>query len=182
MRKSRRKNNKFIRAFNEGINSVFEASFKMTTFYGLYTWLIHTIFQAKLIYIPSVTAALLGAVPFFGCYWASLPAVLELWLIHGCPWKALLMAVIALAPTYVVDSAIYAEIKGGGHPYLTGLAIAGGVFFLGFEGAIFGPILLCCLFVGINIYTSFMETSSYTTSSPSRPAINPRLRELKRVD
>ena len=179
---SRRKNNKFIRAFNEGINSVFEASFKMTTFYGLYTWLIHTIFQAKLIYIPSVTAALLGAVPFFGCYWASLPAVLELWLIHGCPWKALLMAVIALAPTYVVDSAIYAEIKGGGHPYLTGLAIAGGVFFLGFEGAIFGPILLCCLFVGINIYTSFMETTSYNTSSPSRPAINPRLRQLKRVD
>ena len=177
-----RKNNKFIRAFNEGINSVFEASFKMTTFYGLYTWLIHTLFQARLIYIPSVTAALLGAVPFFGCYWASLPAVLELWLIHGCPWKALLMAVIALAPTYVVDSAIYAEIKGGGHPYLTGLAIAGGVFFLGFEGAIFGPILLCCLFVGINIYTSFMETTGGTVNAATSPrAINPRVRELKRT-
>ncbi|CAF1179897.1 unnamed protein product [Adineta ricciae] len=147
-------------AVNDVVTSVFIASLKIASFYGLYTYILHTLVGSNLVFLPAVIAAICAVM--LKSYWAALPGCLDLWLVQQRPFGALLLLIAQIIPVYIVDTAIYSEVKGGGHQYLTALAIAGGVYYRGIEGAFSGPIILCCLLVGIRMYNETIATVSST--------------------
>lgn len=169
--------NQLSRNVEEVVNSIFAATIKISAFYGIYTWLVHSLFNIQIACIPSgkfrairwllfdrffflpVIAAILAAVPVLNAYWASLPGCIYLYYFDpSLPvLKAISMFVIAITPSFIVDSSIYSDIKRAGHPYLTGLAITCGVVYYGVEGALFGPLWLCFLVIILNVCTSLTE-------------------------
>ncbi|KAL1122806.1 hypothetical protein AAG570_003132 [Ranatra chinensis] len=151
--------NKLAVAVENACQEVLTASVKLSVFYGMWTWLIHTIFQSNIVYMPSVFAAILGGMPVLGTYWVCLPALLDLWLVQDSKLLALGLLIAQFLPTMIVDSTVYNEIQGG-HPYLTGLSVAGGMFWLGIEGAVVGPLMLCFLFVIVNMASSIATSPS----------------------
>lgn len=58
-------------------------------------------------------AAILAAVPLLNACWASLPACLYLYYFdQNLPFlKSLTMFIMAIMPSFIVDSSIYSDIK-----------------------------------------------------------------------
>lgn len=90
---------------------VFAATFKLASFFGMWTWLIHNLFYVKIIYLPSAFAAILAAVPFLDAYFACIPAAIELWFTRG-PMIAILFFLFHFLPYNIVMTDFYKEIKG----------------------------------------------------------------------
>jgi predicted PurR-regulated permease PerM len=95
----------------EAIIGVFTATFKLASFFGMWTWFIHNLFQVKIIYLPSVFATLLGAVPFLDAYFACLPATIELWFTQG-RFIAIIFFLFHFLACNIVVTEFYKEIKG----------------------------------------------------------------------
>lgn len=63
----------------------------------------------------------------------------------------------------------------GSHPYLTGLAIVGGLYYMGLEGALIGPVLLCMLLIGYELVRHLVDSFSRSATGPEagRPTARP---------
>lgn len=172
---------RIIQALEDSISSVVVATLKLALFHGLFTWLTHTIVGAHIVYLPAVLASILAAAPFLETYWCSVPAFLDLWLSQDRFWLGAILVLIHFIVPSNFNPIIHSEIKGymlgstrmppndnesirfsGGHPYLTGLSIAGGMYLFGLEGALLGPLLLCVLVVLFEVTMSAIRDSPIT--------------------
>eukprot|EP01094_Clydonella_sp_ATCC50884_P001797 TRINITY_DN11349_c0_g1_i1.p1 TRINITY_DN11349_c0_g1~~TRINITY_DN11349_c0_g1_i1.p1 ORF type:complete len:879 (+),score=305.11 TRINITY_DN11349_c0_g1_i1:688-3324(+) len=141
-------------SIHQAIEEVFETSFKIALFHGLWCWLTYTLFQCSIPYVTSLLMACFAVTALIGTYWLSIPAVLELWLFRNKPIHAFVLFVLHLSAVWVFDPIIYGQIQGS-HYYVTGLSVVGGVYFLGVEGVVIGPMLLCGILIFGKLFKQF---------------------------
>lgn len=104
--------NKIADALENSITVVLVSMFKCSTFTGLFTWLVHTVFGARIVFLPSALAALLAAAPFLGSYWCAVPAFLELWLAQDRFYAGVILFLLQFFVPSSFETAIYADLKG----------------------------------------------------------------------
>lgn len=149
-------------ALESSVSSVLFATLKLSLFHGLFTWLTHTLFGAHVVYLPAFISSLLAMAPFLETYWCSIPAFLDLWLSQDRFYLGLVLVAIHFIIPPNFNVVIHSEIQGSGHPYLTGLSIAGGIYVLSLEGAIVGPLLLCILIVLYDVTINSLASPTST--------------------
>ena len=113
-------------AIQKAVNSVFLITIKMSLFYLLWTYITHVMFDASIVVLPMLFSSFIAACPFTGQYIVAVPAALELYCLQHRPLPALALVTAQVAPSWIVDTVIYSEVRGGIHPWFTGLAVVGG--------------------------------------------------------
>ena len=73
-------------------------------------------------------SSFIAACPVCGQYLVAVPAALELYCLQNRPLAALALLTAQVAPSWLVDTVIYSEVRGGIHPWFTGLAVVGGLY------------------------------------------------------
>jgi predicted PurR-regulated permease PerM len=121
---------------------VFVSTLKMGCFHGIFTWLTFSMLGCKIVYIWAFLSFMLAMFPLLSTWWLGIPGAIELWLAQDSPVAAVVLLALHFAAFAIVDSAIYSEVRGC-PAYLTGLAIFGGLYVWGLEGAFLAPMALC---------------------------------------
>ncbi|OQV15642.1 Transmembrane protein 245 [Hypsibius exemplaris] len=150
----------------QAISGIFNASFKMAAFYGIYTYTLLSIFGVYVCFMPSVVAGIFAVIPLFPTYIVCVPALLELMVIRQDYFLAALLAVGSYLPTTFVDEVMYQEVKTA-HPYMFGLSVAGGLMTMGIEGVVVGPIVLCFFVIVIELSRMILKPPE-SVGTPSR--------------
>ncbi|KAK3283976.1 hypothetical protein CYMTET_8353 [Cymbomonas tetramitiformis] len=169
---SRENQNKVVVALSNAVRGVIESAIKLAVFHVMLTWLVFNVFGVtSLLYTSMLFSAATAILPFPPVYVVTLPAALHL-ATQGHMWMGLLMVGVYYFVSSYAFYAIYEEIPGSMHPYITGLSVFGGMslFKPAIQGAIMGPLLLAGLSVGFNLQREFMGSSiNVRRSSSFRP-------------
>jgi len=154
---------KIAQTIEDSISGVFVLSAKMSIFYGFYTYFIHLLFNLNIVFIPSMFAAIFAAIPLLPPWVVGIFGIIELYFVQGNTLLSVIFASANFAPLFFADPAFYKELKGS-HPYLTGLSVIGGIYWLGLQGAILGPIILCLMITFLNLCGGFFR-NTYSENS-----------------
>lgn len=118
------------------IENVFHSTIMVAAFHGLFTWISFTLLRARWVAISTVFSFVFAALPFVAPFWCAVPSAIELYYARSNAGPSFALILSQLIVYLFVDPIIYSET--GEHPYMTALAVVGGLYLLGAEGIVLG--------------------------------------------
>ena len=124
------------KTLTDAIQNVFHSTIMVAAFHGLFSWISFTLLGARWVAISTVFSFVFAALPFVAPFWCALPSAIELFYSRSNAGPSVALILSQLIIYLFVDPIIYSET--GEHPYMTALAVVGGLYLLGTEGIVLG--------------------------------------------
>jgi len=146
-------------ALNRALGGVLSSMLRLVIFHGAFTWLLHSILNAPLVYTTTVASGISALLPFVPTPVVATPSTALLAFYYKKPLKAMVLALAQLAAYWNGDTIILQDV---GHAYLMSLGILGGLYAFDnpLQGCILGPVLLSLSSVLYELHSEFMGASS----------------------
>ncbi|CAI5732996.1 unnamed protein product [Peronospora destructor] len=131
-----------VRSLRKVIEGVFFLPLKMASIHAIVTMVAFTIVDADFMYLATTVTFFISIVPIIPPYLVCVPWVISIGLTTSIVRALALFAVQYVAFT-VLDEMLYEKSIVALNSYVSALSVVFGVYVFGFEGVIFGPLIVC---------------------------------------
>ncbi|KAF4742988.1 hypothetical protein FOZ63_000408 [Perkinsus olseni] len=138
------------------LKAILYSAIKMSLFHAVYTWLVFSVFDCPVAYIPACIAFIIGLLPVVSPCLVSFFIVPYIFLSYDRGMAQICGAIAAVLNFLVwwyVGPAIYSEIPDA-NPWMSAVAVGLGVSWFGARGVILGPAIAT---VPFTLYTVASE-------------------------
>ncbi|ETM49219.1 hypothetical protein L914_06419 [Phytophthora nicotianae] len=131
-----------VRSLRKVIEGVFFLPLKMASIHAIVTMVSFTIVNADFMYLATTVTFFISIVPIIPPYLVCVPWVISIGLTSSIV-KALALFAVQYVAFTVLDEMLYEKSIVALNAYVSALSVVFGVYVFGFEGVIFGPLIVC---------------------------------------
>ncbi|OWZ22626.1 putative membrane protein [Phytophthora megakarya] len=131
-----------VRSLRKVIEGVFFLPLKMASIHAIVTMVSFTIVNADFMYLATTVTFFISIVPIIPPYLVCVPWVISMGLTSSVV-KALALFAVQYVAFTVLDEMLYEKSIVALNAYVSALSVVFGVYVFGFEGVIFGPLIVC---------------------------------------
>ena len=155
-------NEQIFSKLGSAVNSVVKGSLLIAIIQGVFAAIGFMIFGIPNAALWGSVAAVAALVPGIGTSLVIIPMIVYLFFV-GNMFNTIGFAIWGIAAVSLIDNVLKPKLMQRGlriHPFLILLSALGGILFFGPIGFLLGPLVLCLLFVLLEIYSSLQKESS----------------------
>ncbi|KAK1939297.1 Transmembrane protein 245 [Phytophthora citrophthora] len=131
-----------VRSLRKVIEGVFFLPLKMASIHAIVTMVSFTIVNSDFMYLATTFTFFISIVPIIPPYLVCVPWVISIGLTSSVV-KALALFAVQYVAFTVLDEMLYEKSIVALNSYVSALSVVFGVYVFGFEGVIFGPLIVC---------------------------------------
>ncbi|KAG7402390.1 hypothetical protein PHYBOEH_000098 [Phytophthora boehmeriae] len=131
-----------VRSLRKVIEGVFFLPLKMSSIHAIVTMVSFTIVNADFMYLATTVTFFISIVPIIPPYLVCVPWVISIGITSSFV-KALVLFIVQYVAFTVLDDMLYEKSIVALNSYVSALSVVFGVYVFGFEGVIFGPLIVC---------------------------------------